>query len=178
MQEKINQYLYYIIIGVLSFISVTILPMLGSEVGLQWNIPTTTAGWVVYCVSTGLVAMLNILIFHSFIQQGKLNIKDNPNYMAARKILVHSNKEFKPRSPGQWAKRTYGGKGTSIAVGSIISVIGIGNAVLTYNVTSLLSYAITIVFGVVFGIFQMKATELYFTTEYYEYAKEVENNAH
>ena len=47
VRDSLKQGMYYIIIAVISFISVVFLPMLGSTLGLGWKIPDTTAGWVV-----------------------------------------------------------------------------------------------------------------------------------
>lgn len=45
--DKVKQCLNYIVIGIVSLIALVFLPMLGSTVGLGWNIPNTTVGWVV-----------------------------------------------------------------------------------------------------------------------------------
>ena len=77
---KWKQYLYYILIGIISFISLVFLPMFGSEVGMAFTFPTTGAGWIVFIITQLLMAIVNVLIFHSFICQAKINIKDDPKY--------------------------------------------------------------------------------------------------
>lgn len=79
--------MYYFIIGIVSFIALVFLPMLGTTIGLQWNLPETVVGWIVWITVKVIVAIINILIFHSFICQGKLNVKDNPNYQKALEIM-------------------------------------------------------------------------------------------
>lgn len=180
--DKIKQSLYYIIIGIVSFIALVFLPMIGSTVGLGWNIPDTTVGWIVWVGSKIIVSTLNVLIFHCFMCQAKINVKDNENYKKAREILTDVNlKEIKPRSPGKWKAEQYGKKGVTIFITSSLAVVALTQAVLTFDYISMLTYLFTIIMGLIFGILQMKTAEEYWTREYYEYAlyrqKSAENQA-
>lgn len=83
MYEKWKQYQNYAIIAVASLFALFFIPMLGTEIGLAWVLPTTTAGWVVYIITKLLVAGLNVLIFHCFVQQAKVNSLNHPNYLLA-----------------------------------------------------------------------------------------------
>lgn len=171
VKQSLKQGMYYIIIAVISFISVVFLPMLGSTLGLGWKLPDTTAGWVVWGASRAIVATINVLLFHSFMEQAKLNIKDDEHYKEAQDILVKvKKKEHKPKSPAQWNAAQYGKKGVSIFLASAMSVVAIGQAVLSYEWATALAYLFTLGMGIIFGIMQMKKAENYWTTEYYEYA--------
>ena len=171
VRDSLKQGMYYIIIAVISLISVVFLPMLGSTLGLGWKIPDTTAGWVVWGASRAIVATINVLLFHSFMEQAKLNIKDNEHYKEAQDILVKvKKKEHKPKSPAQWNAAQYGKKGVSLFLASAMSVVAIGQAVLSYEWATALAYLFTLGMGIIFGIMQMKKAENYWTTEYYEYA--------
>ena len=171
VKQSLKQGMYYIIIAVISFISVVFLPMLGSTLGLGWKIPDTTAGWVVWGASRAIVATINVLLFHSFMEQAKLNIKDDEHYKEAQDILVKvKKKEHKPKSPAQWNAAQYGKKGTTIFLSSAMSVVAIGQAVLSYEWATALAYLFTLGMGIIFGSMQMKKAETYWTTEYYEYA--------
>ena len=171
IRQTLKQGMYYIIIAVISLISVVFLPMVGTTLGLGWKLPDTTAGWVVWGVSRAIVATINVLLFHSFMEQAKLNIKDNEHYKEAREILVKvKKKEHKPKSPAQWNAAQYGKKGTTIFLSSAMSVVAIGQAVLSYEWATALAYLFTLGMGIIFGIMQMKKAETYWTTEYYEYA--------
>ena len=173
-----RQWQYYMIIAVLSVIALFFLPMIGTQAGLALVVPTTAIGWVVYIVSKLLVATLNIMIFHCFIQQGRVNIAKDPAYLEAKAILEECllEKEHAPRSPLQWARSTYGKKGLTIFVTTIISVIGLTQAVLTFDVVSMLTYLFTVIMGIIFGILQMNETEKYWTEEFLDYAKMVQKN--
>lgn len=175
--DKIKQWLYYIIIGVISFISLVFLPMIGSEIGLGWNIPNSTAGWVVWVGTKIIISAINILIFHSFMQQAKINIRDNENYKKARDILVHQKvKNVVPRSPAKWNTKQYLTKGVSIFLITGLSTIALTQAILTFDWVSMLTYLFTIIMGLIFGILQMKSAEEYWTDEYYRYALLVQEN--
>lgn len=171
MMDKLKQYMYYFIIGIISLISLLFLPMLGSTVGLSWNTPDTSVGWIVWIAVKSIVALINVLIFHSFMQQAKLNIKDNPNYIKARDILIQQRvKNVLPRSPEKWTMKQYSVKGVSIFVITGLSTIALTQAILTFDWVSMLTYLFTIIMGLIFGVLQMKTAEEYWTDEYYRYA--------
>lgn len=171
---KGRDYVYYVIVAVASLVMVCVLPMFGSEVGLGWNVPDTKAGWVLYGVTKGSAAVCNVTIFHCFVRQGVFNVKDNPRYIEANAILDKITKGTKPRSPSRYYARTYGFKGTSVFVFSAASVIGLTNALLTYDIIAAVAYIVTVVMGIMFGVLQMRNTEDYFTNEYWQYAKQKE----
>lgn len=170
--ERTRQYLYCFIIGIISFVALVFLPMLGSSVGIDWNLPTTTAGWIVWAVMKIIVATLNVLIFHSFVQQGKMNVKDHPNYIEAQQILqkVHV-KNAMPRSPAQFTGKQYGRKGVMIFLSTALATVALTQAALSFNWVDMLTYLFTIIMGIIFGILQMKVTEEYWREEYLRYAK-------
>lgn len=178
--EKFKLYEYYVIIGMVSLIALLFLPMIGSEAGLQWNIPDTTVGWTVYITSKLIVAVVNILIFHCFIQQAKINASKDAKYIEALNILTYTVEGHgaNPRSPETYLSGVYGKKGVTIFVTSVLSSVGLTQAVLSFDVVSMLTYLVTIVFGVIFGILQMHDTEAYWTNEYYLYAKSIERRSH
>lgn len=171
---KARDYAYYAIVAVTSLVMVCVLPMFGSEIGLGWNIPTTKAGWLLYGVTKGSAAVCNVTIFHCFVRQGVYNVRDNPRYVEACTILDKLAPETRPRSPARYYARAYGFKGTGVFVFSAASVIGLTTAILTYDVIAAVAYVVTVVFGVVFGVLQMRNTEDYFTNEFWRYAKERE----
>lgn len=145
--------------------------MIGSTIGLGWNIPDTTVGWIVWVGSKIIVATLNVLIFHCFMCQAKINVKDNENYKKAREILIGVKlKEIKPRSPRKWNAEQYGKKGVTIFITSSLAVVALTQAVLRFDYISMLTYLFAIIMGLIFGILQMKTAEEYWTREYLEYA--------
>lgn len=170
-REKAKQNMYYILIGIISFISVAFLPMVGSTVGLGWKLPDTPTGWVVWAISRLIVATINVLIFYSFMEQAKLNVAKDPHYIEATEILLKAKKaDHTPRSPQKWQALQYGKRGTKIFISSAMSVVALGQAILSFDWVSMLAYIFTIAMGVVFGVLQMKKAEAYWTDEFYRYA--------
>lgn len=171
MIDKVRQSMYYFIIAIISFIALVFLPMLGTTMGIAWNLPTTAAGWTVWVVMKVIVATLNLLIFYSFMQQGKLNVKDNENYLKAQEILRKIRvKEVQPRSPAKWNGQQYGKKGVTIFFSTSLATVALTQAILAFNWVEMLTYLFTIIMGIVFGVLQMKSAEDYWKEEYYLYA--------
>ena len=54
------------------------------------------------------------------------------------------------------------------------------NAILSFDLTSFITYSITILMGLILGVMKMKDVESYWTGEFYDYAinyeKEMERN--
>lgn len=169
-----RQYLYYVLIFVLSLCMLIFLPMIGSTQDIGYNVPNTAAGWVVFIITKTIVAVVNVLIFHCFICQAKINIKDNEKFKKANEILEKTKREIKPRSPRRFFATQYGKKGTSVVLFSILSVVALTNAILMFDWISFLTYLLTLIMGVIFGVLEMKTVETFWTEEYYEYAKRLE----
>ena len=170
-KDRIKQNLYYVIIGIISFLSVAFLPMVGSTIGLEWKLPDTTAGWIVWVASRLIIATINVLIFYSFMEQAKLNVAKDPHYIEATEILLKAKKaDHTPRSPRKWQALQYGKRGTKIFISSALSVVALGQAILSFDWVSMLAFIFTIAMGIVFGILQMKKAEAYWTDEFYRYA--------
>lgn len=169
--DKVKQWMYYVIIGIISFVALVFLPLIGSEVGLGWNIPNTTVGWIVWVAVKLIVATINVMIFHCFMLQAKLNVKDNEKYKTAMELLcTATKKERVPRSPTKWNAEQYGKKGVTIFITTALSTVALTQALLAFDYVSLLTYLFTIIMGLVFGIMQMKNAEDYWTDEFYQYA--------
>ena len=177
-RDKVKQNMYYILIGIISFISVAFLPMVGSTVGLGWKLPDTPTGWVVWAISRLIIATINVLIFYSFMEQAKLNVAKDPHYIEATEILLKAKKaDHTPRSPQKWQALQYGKRGTKIFISSALSVVALGQAILSFDWVSMLAFIFTIAMGIVFGILQMKKAEAYWTDEFYRYALMIKEEA-
>lgn len=175
---KFKSQLYYWLIGILSIVSLIVLPLLGSQFGdITFNLPNTPAGWVLYIISNGSIALINMLIFFNFMQQAKLNVQDLDPYKKATKILQDlaiirsKKKQYKPQGPKEWQAKQYVHKGTKIFIFTLLSVFGFSQAIISFDTVALITYFFTLSIGLVFGIIQMKRAELYWTTEYLDYAQ-------
>ena len=169
---KLRQYLYYCLIAISSFVALVFLPMLGTDMEAGWNLPKDTKGWIVFITIRSIVSFLNVFIFASFINQGKLNVSDNENYKKAQQLLAKvKNKEYIPRSPRKFNAKEYGQKGVTVFLSTAASLVALTQAILSYDWVALLTYALTVTGSIVFGIFEMKKVEVYWTVEYLEYAE-------
>lgn len=171
--EKFRNIAYYLIIGVVSILSTAFLPMVGSEIGLSFNFPNTTAGWIAWSSSKIAIAVLNMVLFVCFMKQAKINVRKDPRYLEACSILreVEKKRALKPKSPKKWEGTQYMSKGVTMFVCSILSAIGFSQAILTFDLITFLSYAFTLIMGIVFGFLQMNKAEDYWTGEYLAYAR-------
>lgn len=175
MREWIHRSTYYIVIAVLSALTLCVFPFLGSSISASIQFPTTKSGWVIWGVTNGSICLINMIIFHSFIKQGKLNIKDNPEYLQALDILSSikpKNTDKRAPSPAKYHASVYTKKGLSLIVSSFLSLMVFGEAILRLDYVALISYAITLIIGIVFGILQMKDEEYYWTSTFLTYAKQ------
>lgn len=168
---EFKKYLYYGLVGVISFIILVFLPMLGSETDIGFAFPNTTSGWCIYILSKIIVSVMNVLIFYCFMEQAKVNVKDDEHYIRANEILEQIiDKKYLPRSPRVWNTQQYSTKAVSIFFTTLMSAFVFTNAILTYDWVTALTYIFTLIFGLIFGVLQMKSAEKYWTNEYYQYA--------
>lgn len=168
---ELKKYLYYGLVVVISLVVLIFVPMIGSDAELGFTLPKTPAAWAIYIVTKLLIATLNVLIFYCFMEQAKINVRDNEDYKKANEILKMVRiKEIIPRSPNKWNTQQWTTKGVTIFLSTALSTIALTNAILTYDYMSLLTYLLVITMGVIFGILQMKSAEAYWTNEYYQYA--------
>lgn len=110
------------------------------------------------------------------MKQAKLNIKDDPRYLAAEEILfTHIDQEQESIIPTSMRiSRMYRTKVFTTAIFTILGVFGFTNAILTFDWVQMLSYTFTIIIGIVFGWISMNEAEIIWTDEHLRYAKYVE----
>ena len=169
-----RMYLYYGLVFILSICMLVFLPMIGSVGDIGYNLPSTTTGWIVFIISKSCVAVINVLIFHCFICQAKLNVQDNEKFKKANEILGKCKREVKPRSPKQFFTNEDGVKGVNTFVFSALSVVALTNAILCFDWISFISYLLTLIMGLVWGVLEMKKVESFWVDEYYAYALLIE----
>lgn len=171
MSKRLNNWYYYIGVGILSLITLVFLPMLGSQSNINIILPSTWSGWIVFIVTKILVAVVNILLFHCFVQQAQINISEDHNYKLANRILLYFKEDgLIPKSPEAYFKEIYSKKSVTVGITSILSVFGLSCAVLSYDPIAFITYLFTILMGLVLGLIQMKSVEKFWTGEYFDYA--------
>lgn len=171
VKEVLRNNLYYVIIGVLSLLVLIVFPFLRSDFEAGWNFPTTSAGWFLFWFEKITVTGINLTIFTAFKKQGKLNVIENEMYKKAQELMNKvKTKAYKPLSPLQYQARSYGKKGTTLILTTVFSLVAITRMILKFDYLALISYGVTILLGIIFGIFAMKSDEVYWTNDYYFYA--------
>lgn len=169
-EERLNQYakfkdvVYYIIIAVISFASVAFLPFIGSAIAGTFMWPQGGLEWAIWITGKLLVSIINVLIFYSFLSQGKVNIKNDKRYLEALEILgrvQQHQKRLKPRSPSKYFGKIWASKGTTLFITSALSAMVLAEALLVFDLATFLSYVFTVLLAIVFGFLQMLQTEEY-----------------
>ena len=180
MEEKDwREYLNYILIALISIVSLTFLPMIGSTMGSEFHFPETKWELTLFITVRACASIVNVLIFHSFICQSKVNVKNEQKYKEAREILITTKKKSKkPRSLAHFNAEEYGKKGTSLLIGTFFGTLVLTEAVINFSLVNFLTYVFTTTMAIGGGILEMKKYEEYYVTEYWEYAQMIkeENN--
>lgn len=167
IRDYFKQYMYYGIISMLVVVALVILPMIDTSGVLGFKLPETPLGWVMYIVIRGLVGVITFLIFVSFDEQGKVNILEDPRYLAAyNKICATKDKNYIPISPHRYKIQTRGIKGLTLSISMTITAFMVIEAILTYNLSVLVAYGFTIFMSIITGIFQMQKASTYWTEEF------------
>ena len=175
LREQLKLYTYYILIAILSLLSVIVFPILNSTADISDTFPKDPTGWVMYCLIRVLVVVMNMLIFTNFLQQSKLNVKDEENYKRANQILGRCKpKDYHPRSPKQYLTKEYTVKGAFLVVSTVASLFVIGNAIINYDYMLLIATVFSVINSIVFGIMTMRKAEIYYVSEYLDYALLIE----
>lgn len=180
LREKFSLNFYYCLIFLLSLLVMTVAPMFtpsaNTDLGISAIFPHSVIGWAIYVCTKLFVGVVNLLLFHCFVKQAKINIKDNEKYIAACKIYeMYHPREYNPRGPKQYFGQLYRKKGVMIFLTSMLSAVVLTNAILSFDVTAFVTYCMTIVMGLVFGILKMKEVEVYWTSEFYDAAMQLQN---
>ena len=176
VKEYVRLYIYYILIAVISLLSVVVFPIVGagSSFDVKSALPNTFEGWLIWSIIRVMIIVLNMLIFTNFLQQAKLNVKDNENFKKAQNLLQKFNsKSYNPKSPKEYLGHMYLTKGVFLAVSTFASLFAIGNAILNYDYMLLIATAFTVILSIVFGIMSMKKVEVYYCYEYLDFAEKL-----
>lgn len=169
-REAFKNYKNYGIIIVLTLVTVTLFPLLGTQVGMEANYPTTVVGWIVWSVTKIALCVDNIFIFQAFVDQAELNVQYEPRYIEAREIVrKYRIGKYRPMSPEERRRKMFSKKVIITVLTSLISV-ALTEAILKYNFADLIAYTISMIMAIVFGILSMADQEKYWVEEFYDYA--------
>lgn len=176
-KRQFDLYKYYFIVGILSLLAVFIIPLFGTDPTLGLVLPTTLVGWLVYIATKLCIMGINMALFHCFMCQGKLNIKDHPKYLEACAILNRyglGEKLRDPLGPDEWLPKQYKTKGVMVTIMTLCSSVVLTQAILRFDPVTMVAYGITVVGGVLAGFWAQDNAECYWTDEFWCYAKKIE----
>lgn len=171
---NILDYTNYIVVVVACLIMALVPPFLGSVAGIGLAFPTTIAGWIVWSVLQVCNCVANCLMLYAFTAQGKDLARTHPSYIKAVELL-RVNKIAKEKvlcSPQEWEREVWKKKMVWMAIGTLVGGIALTQAVLAFDALRFITQLITITFGILFGLFQMKTTTEKYTDYYLEYAEQ------
>lgn len=177
--QRIKDYSYYIIIGVVSVIVIFIVPLLTGclQGDISLYFPQSVEDWIIYIVIKVSGALANVGLFVLFKLQARSNVKNNEKYLEANAILnkIKEDKGFIPKSPKQMNIRDFTTKGITVFIASLLSSVVITNLILSWDLITFISCAISTIISLVFGWIAMLRDETYWTDEYLLYAKYTQN---
>jgi hypothetical protein len=206
LRDELKAKINFIVIGLVSFLGSGVVPFLASAFNekndqeiIKTAFPESTIGWVVWGIFRMMIVVINMSIFVAFVNQGKLNVANDKEYIEARtkwlEVQVYrgnrskKGKKVSYLTPKQHYAKLYSKKGLSLAIGSFASMFTVSFMVLNWDLATFIAITITVVMAIVFGILQMSREEFYWTNDFKiraeveykkmknEIAKEDENNA-
>ena len=178
MQEFREKYIYYAVIVVLTLVAITFLPLIGldQQGQINFNAPATVMGWLIWGVSKGCICVVNCLIFHFFVLQGKDNIKDDLRFIDGLKRLnKYRVKDHKPISPFTLERSAYLKKGGTVLLTTALSLFALPSLVLQFSLVSFLSVLFSMIMAIAFGIMAMRETEKRWTVQLQEYVDYIDS---
>lgn len=179
IRKTLNDSAYFIIIGLISLLSVFIPPLfmgcLSSDIGLAF--PKSVEGWVLWSIMNGSTAIANISLLVLFKLQAKKNARKDPNFIKANEILnkLAGRKEvFIPRSPAKMDIGDYTKKIIAIVISTFTASITLTSLLLSFDWMTLLSCLVSIIITICIAWITMLNNEIYWTEEYILYAEMIE----
>lgn len=168
-----------IAVVILSMVSMFLVPLLGSYVTGQTNFPQTTIEWIIYFTCAIAVSVCCLFIFLALFNQGKLNVKDEPEYLQAKDLHLKNfkrmnGKDIIPVDPFKWEKQQKTRKGIYQTIGLFMGLLGLGLAVLTWNNSQFISATLSVVMAIAFGFVKMADVERMWTEGWLEWELYIE----
>lgn len=195
MKDKIQEKINFIIIGLVTVVGMGIIPFLtqcmnyeNEEEFVKNAFPTNTFGWIAWAILRGMIILINMMLFVAFVNQGKLNVKNEKEFVEANtkwtEVQVYKGRKTGKKSkmyltPSQHYATIYFKKGLFVSLATFASLFTITYLVLYWDFVTFLSITITIVLCIVFGILTMLKEQAYWTNDFpiradIEYRKMIE----
>lgn len=165
----------YGIMAMISIVSLVVVPFVAGGINgdFRANFPNTEEGWIFWWIMKMMSVLLNVFLLALFDMQAEENSKDDEKYIAAKEMLLknYAKNVKRPISPAEYRLRMWVKKGTGMVATTIITSITIGALILNFDIVTFIASICSLISGLSFGYIAMRQKEIYWTEEYYEYAK-------
>lgn len=164
---------------ILSMVSMFLVPLLGSYLTGTTKFPQTIPEWILYFVCAISISTCCLFIFLALFNQGKMNVKDEEEYIQAKELHLKNfkrmnGKEVIPIDPFKWEKRQKINKGIFQTLGMFLGLLGFGMAVIAWNSSQFISATLAVVMAIAFGLVKMGDVERMFTEGWLEWELYIE----
>lgn len=159
---------------ILSLIAMFLVPLLGSYATGTTQFPQTIPAWILYFTCAIAIAICSLMIYLALHNQGKLNVKDEEEYLQAKELHQKNfkrmnGKDMIPVDPFKWEKKQKTMKGIFQTLGIFFGLLGFGLGVLCWNNSQFISSTFSIVLSIGFGLVHMGDVERMFTEGWLEW---------
>lgn len=163
-----------IAVVILSLISMFLVPLIGSYASGTTQFPQTIPAWILYFTCAIAVSICSLMIYLALHNQGKLNVKDEEEYLKAKELHLKNfermnGKEIIPIDPFKWEKKQKTQKGIFQTLGIFLGLLGFGLGALCWNNSQFISSTFSIILAIGFGLVHMGDVERMFTEGWLEY---------
>lgn len=163
-----------IAVVILSIISMFLVPLIGSYATGTTQFPQTIPAWILYFTCAIAVSICSLMIYLALHNQGKLNVKDEDEYIKAKELHLKNfermnGKELIPIDPFKWEKKQKTMKGIFQTLGIFFGLLGFGLGALCWNNSQFISSTFSIILAIGFGLVHMGDVERMFTEGWLEW---------
>lgn len=163
-----------IAVVILSLISMFLVPLIGSYATGTTQFPQTIPAWILYFTCAIAVSICSLMIYLALHNQGKLNVKDEEEYIKAKELHLKNfermnGKELIPIDPFKWEKKQKTQKGIFQTLGIFLGLLGFGLGALCWNNSQFISSTFSIILAIGFGLVHMGDVERMFTEGWLEF---------
>lgn len=163
-----------IAVVILSLISMFLVPLIGSYASGTTQFPQTIPAWILYFTCAIAVSICSLMIYLALHNQGKLNVKDEEEYLKAKELHLKNfermnGKELIPIDPFKWERKQKTQKGIFQTLGIFLGLLGFGLGALCWNNSQFISSTFSIILAIGFGLVHMGDVERMFTEGWLEY---------
>lgn len=163
-----------IAVVILSIISMFLVPLIGSYATGTTQFPQTIPAWILYFTCAIAVSICSLMIYLALHNQGKLNVKDEEEYIKAKELHLKNfermnGKELIPVDPFKWEKKQKTMKGIFQTLAIFLGLLGFGLGALCWNNSQFISSTFSIILAIGFGLVHMGDVERMFTEGWLEW---------